>query len=378
MATQKGAMISYSATLPIKRTVTDRILMADPMTIVAINALGLSSDSKFTFVNTPGKQYEWLEDTYNVLTNTLNTAALTSDSTLTQFTVTSGEVFQAGDVLQLDDEFVTVTSVSSDIITATRAVAGTQATHASAITVYIRSRARFENATAGDSAWVEPTTGYNFSQILQKTIEVSRSNQLLNRYGIPDLTNREINKAMDELMMLLNRIPYYGYRAAGSGTTTSRAAGGLDVFITTNPSAASSAALTLKLIEDEIQQCWDAGGQPDLILCGGWAKRKIADMFNPYVRTERDEDRGGITIDYIDSALGGISLAVAVDRHCPTDNVYIIDSRYASYVTIDPFFEEELGKTKDSAFFGQVVGEYGFAVGYEKAHSIITGISTSA
>jgi hypothetical protein len=131
------------------------------------------------------------------------------------------------------------------------------------------------------------------------------------------------------------------------------------------------------MIEDEIQDCWDDGGSPDLLLCGGWVKRKIADMFAPYVRTERSEKRGGIIIDYIDSPLG-ITLEVAVDRHCPADNLYVLDTRYVSFVTLDPFFEESLGKSKDTAYFGQVVGEYGFVCAYDKAHSYISGLSTSA
>lgn len=376
MAAKTGQLHSYINTLGIKRSVTDRIIMADPMSIVMINALGLANEGKFDFVNVPGTKYEWLQDTYALTSTTVNDAtSLTSATTATQFTVTTGAIFQIGDVIQIDDEFMWVSAVSSNVLTVTRGVAGTQATHANSVTVYVRSRARLDGADAGDSPSVEQTTGYNFSQIFQKTVEIARSNALLGRYGMESLVGREIDKGMDELMMLLAKLPYYGYRAAGDATTA-RAAGGLETFISTNPSDASSAALTLKMIEDEIQQCWDAGGNPDLIVCGAWAKRKLADMFAPYVRTERDESRGGIQISRIDSALG-LSLDVVVDRFCPTDTLYILDRNYVGYLTIDAFFEENLGKVGDTEYFGQIVGEYGLVVAYENAHSYIYGLSTT-
>jgi len=350
--------------------------MADPMSIAMINVLGLDNGSKFSFVNTPGTKYEWLQDTYVGRSTTVNDAtSLTSATSATQFTVTTGALFQIGDVIQIDDEYMWVSAISTNTLTVTRAVAGTQATHANSVAVYVRSRARLEGADASDSPSVEVTTGYNYSQIFQKTIEVARSNAKLTNYGISNQVEREIDKSMDELMMLLALLPYHGYRSAGSATTP-RAAGGLSTFISTNPSDLSSAAITQKAIEDEIQQCWDAGGNPNLIVCGAWVKRKIADMFSGYVRTDIDETRGGITIDRILSPIG-LELDILVDRHCPTDEVYFLDTDYVGYVTFDPFFEESLGKVGDTEYYGQIVGEYGLVVAYETAHSILTSVSTS-
>ena len=125
-----GQMITYSQTLPQKRMVTDRIIMKDPMEIVAINALGLNNESKFSFVNTPGKQYEWLEDTYAPKSDTINSGAWTSDSTHTQLVMDNGAYFQIGDILLIDSEYVWVSAVSTNTLTVTRDYGGTQATHA--------------------------------------------------------------------------------------------------------------------------------------------------------------------------------------------------------------------------------------------------------
>jgi len=367
-----GMEYAYSSTQPQKRVVTDRIVMADPLSITLISALGLNNESKFKFVNTPGRQYEWLEDTYSPRADTLNTATITSDTVLTILTVTNGSYFQVGDVILLDLEYMYVTSVATNVLNVTRGFGGTQATHANAVAVYIVGRNRLEGASAGDGHWTEPTTGYNYSAILQKSIEISRSNALLQRYGINDLVNWEIDKKMAEALAILNLQGYHGQRKVGS-VTTPRGFGGLDQLISTNATAKATAMLTRGDIETAIQQAW-LYGNPTLLFCGAWAKRKIASFYEGYVKTERSEQMGGIEVDRIQSPLG-INLSVIVDRACPTKNVYLVDPSFAGFITIDPFFEESLGKSKDTAYFGQVVGEYGFVVANEKAHAKISNFS---
>jgi len=375
----QGIMQSYSATWPQKRMVTDRIIMTDPMSIAGLNALGLHSESKFAFVNAPGRSYEWLEDTYVDRSDTAADAAtFTCDSTTTTIEVTTGTKFNIGDVIQIDSEYMWVSGISTNTLTVTRDYGGTQDTHASTSTVYIRYNTRLEGAAVGtNNGFTEPSTGYNYSSILQKPINISRTNALIKQYGIDDVREREIDKGMDELLMKLNLSLYHGQRAVGS-TTTPRSLGGLGTFITTNPTSASSAALTQKMIEDEIQDCWTYGGSPDLILCGAWAKRKLGSFFDGYVRTTRDETRGGIIIDQLINPIGGGYLDVVVDRHCPTNYLWILDRRYVGFITIDDFFYEELGKVGDSAAYGQIVGEYGLVVAHEKAHSNVNTFSTSA
>jgi len=75
----------------------------------------------------------------------------------------------------------------------------------------------------------------------------------------------------------------------------------------------------------------------------------------------------------------GLNLAILVDRNCPTTSLYVLDESKLGYITIDDFFYEELGKTKDTApgGFGQIVGEYGFVLAHEAAHAKIAGFSTS-
>lgn len=371
-----GIQSTYEGTVPQKRIVSDRILFTDPNDVPMITALGLSNEDKFKFVNAPGKIYEWLQDAYSPLSDVAADTGITSSSTTTTVAMTDGSKFHVGDVLQIDSEYIWVASISTNTLTVVRNVSGTQATHASTATLYIRSQARLEGAANSVAHYTEPTSGYNYSFIMHKAIKISRTDQRITRYGIADLVNYEIDKKMDELKLLLTKKPYYGIRAAGS-TTVARDTGGLDTFITTNVTTLSSTpALTLKNIEDQVQNCWNAGGSPSMLVCGGWAKRKISSFYEGSVRTERSEKMGGMECTRIQTSLGPV-LDLMVDRWCPVDKLYILTPELLGFITIDEFFYEELGKTADTAADGQVVGEYGFVVADEKKHSIIKGFSTS-
>ena len=117
--------------------------------------------------------------------------------------------------------------------------------------------------------------------------------------------------------------------------------------------------------------------RPDLIICDAWFQRKINDFYEGFVTTERSEQIGGMMIKKLMHPITGQLVNVVVDRHCPSGYAYLLDTRYTGYITIDPFFFEKLAKDGDYEI-GQTVGEYGFCVAYEKAHSILYGYSTSA
>ena len=377
MAVGTGQLQSYSATIPHKRMITDKILNLDPYEIVALNALGLDNMSKFSFVNTPGRTYEWLTDQFAPVANTLNDADWDSDSTETAMTVANGEYFQLGDVLLVEAEYVWVSAISGDDLTVTRGFGGTQATHETTVAVSIVSRARLEGAANSASPFVEPARVSNFSQILHRNIEISRTDALIPQYGIGGVVEREIDKKFDELMLLLNSSVYHSQQKEGSSTTP-RSMGNLNSFISTNTTAAASAALTRKMIDDELQNCWNSGGSPDLILTGAWAQRKISDFYAGFVRTERSEQLGGIMIKKLMNPIDGREISVVVDRDAQSDYLYLLESDKVGLLTIDPFFYEDLGKSKDTAAFGQIVGEYGFVLADEANHAKISGFSTSA
>lgn len=369
-----GQMNTYENTVPHRIMVTDRILNVDPLKIVPYMRLG-TNISDFAFVNMDGVEYRWLEDAY--VSETCTVTGLSSGTTTTTFTPSSLTLLQPGDLLLIDSELMWVSAVSSGIPTVTRGYASTTAaTHADASTCTRVGRARIDGDDADDSPQTEVTSATNVTQIFQRSVNVARSKQKQSHWGIADPKGYEIDKKMDELMMQLCKLPYYGKRYAGTASA-GRTAGGFTQYITTNSTNLSSAALTRDHIDDELQTIHGYGGMTDLILTTAFNQRKINSFYEGFITTERSESTGGNLISVLQNPVTGKMIDVMVDLHCPAGYMYLLESPNIAYYAFDPFFYEDLGKTGD-AEKGQIVGEYGFVVRAEKHHSYLYGASTSS
>ena len=375
MANNSGMVQSYQNTIPDRRMVTDRILMIEPSEIKTYLALGTDM-GKFNFVNREGKIFEWLEDTFTPVTDAIATGAASS-STTTTFTVTTAALWQPGDIVLVESEKIWVSGMSGAVATVVRGVGSTSpATHANTTATTRIGRARIDGDDADDSPSTEVTSGYNYTQIFQRTINIARTKEKLAEYGVDSWEEYQIDKYMKELMMDLNKLPYRGERVTGTASAA-RMSGGFDDFITDNVTDVGSAALTKDHIDDTLQNIWNDGGNPTLIITGAHAQRKINDFYEGFVSTDRMEQAGGILIKKLLHPISGTVLDVLVDRHCPTNELWILSPEHIAYYAFDPFFYEQLAKTGD-ARKGQVVGEYGLAVAYDKSHGKVHTFSTSS
>jgi len=282
-----------------------------------------------------------------------------------------------GDVVQLDDELVWVSSISTNTLTVVRGFGGTtQATHESTGTAYIRFTARLEGATSSASSSNEVSSVTNATQIFHKEVNLTRNAQTIPQYGMSDPWAYKQDKAMDMLMEELDRLPFYGQRAAGSASTA-RAAGGFRQFITTNVTDLNSVGLTRANIDTQLDNCFAQGGRPNIIFSGSYVKRKMNSFYDGFIRTERAESVGGILIDRLQHPILNYEVELIVDRNCASTDLWGIDDRYVGYLQYQPFMFEPLAKVGD-ADYGQVIGEYGFVVAAEKRHFRIQEISLTA
>lgn len=382
MATQTGLVTLYDNTVPNKRMVTDRILMMEPYDIVAYSYLGTDM-SKFNFVNNDNHTYSWLNDTYTDRTDTITDAFTDTVSTTTA--VATAANWQPGDIFLVDSEQVWIQSISGTTITVVRGYNGsTAATHADNAVITRIGRARIEGDDADDSPSTEVTSTTNSTQIFQRTVNLSRTATKINRYGIANLEDYMIDKFMDELMMDLSRLPYYGGVSAGTENTVARSAGGFPAFITgnityataTSATGGTASALTRKHIDDTLALIHADGGDPNLILTTAWAQRKINDFYEGFVSTERSEQLGGVLIKKLTNPITGKIVDVVVDRNCRSGQAWILSSEKIAYYPFDPFFYERLAKTGD-AVKGEVVGEYGFVVANGDWHGAVKEFSES-
>ena len=385
MANNTGLLTIYDNTVPDKRMVTDRILNVNPYDIAAYSYLGTDM-GKFAFVNRENHTYEWLNDTFSSRTDSVATG-LASSSATTTCTVTTVALWQPGDVWLFESEQVWVSAISGSVVTITRAWAGTTAaTHANATACTRVSRARIDGDDADDSPSTEVTSSSNFTQILQRTINLSRSRLKVAQYGITNPEDYEINKKMKELMMDVARIPYYGGTGnAGTENTVARRASGFSAYISNNVTYATASAatggtaqaLTRDHIDANLVLIFADGGDPNLVLTTAHAQQKVNDMYEGFVMTERSEQLGGVLIKKLQNPISGTIMDIVVDRNCPAGQWWNLTTDKIAFYPFDAFFYERLAKTGD-AVKGEVVGEYGLVVANGVWHGAVKEFSATA
>lgn len=360
---------SYSDTDPHVRAIGDVIHLIDPVDTPLVSMLGLSLPGSFR-LKTKGTKLEWLEDEYDPVETTANHSTTISTTTLT-FTVTDGSVFQPGHMIKIDAELMVIDSISTNAVTVkSRSFGGTNATHALGATISIVGMARDE----GDDADFGPLTNisapYNYTAIFQKAIKISATQQAIDQYGISDEFMYQSNKAVPHLSRLIERMIFWGVRAVGSATTP-RSFGGLSTFVTDNSSSITT-TITKASVDGLSELVMGDGGMPDVLVmnqAGATNLRNVLDS-SSFVRVPQENNQFGMNaIEYVVTQFHRLRLVV--DRWCPADKAYMLDSSKLGLYTLRPFTAYQLAKVGDS-IRGEVVGEFSFALSNDKAHGYIT------
>ncbi|MFN8468599.1 MAG: DUF5309 family protein [Caldilineaceae bacterium] len=379
-----GARTTYTDTTNQKRSISDMINYIDPSDAGLLQRFGIANQGRFRLLNWPSTKYEWLED---AASSTATTLAEQADIAETELDLTDGSLFKEGDILLCGTELMYVSGVATNTVTVVRGFGGTtDALHLNGAAIEMVTIARLEGADWDVDHTTVTSAPYNYTQIFSGAATVTGSEEVMSKYGYNDTMAYHLAKLMGgsngqgtrfragKLPIALQKTFYYGKRAVGS-SSTSRAMGGFEQFVTTNVTDLSSAALLRKNIEDLLQRCSQAGGLPDTLICNAWPKRKISSMFEGTISTQRTETTGGSVINRIITDFG--ELDVVYDRLCPTDRLYVVDSAKLGWVEYRPFKVVDVTTSGDYTEKA-IVGEYGFVVTNESAHGYIKGISTTS
>jgi hypothetical protein len=377
-----GTRTTYTDTANIKRSIGEIINNIDWTEAPLLRKFGVNNQNRFRLVNWPQTKYEWLEDTMSARTTTLAEAV---DAAETGIDVTDGSIFKTGDIVKVDNELMYVSSVSSNTLTVVKGFGGTtDDAHLNGATVELVTIARLEGAdfTTGHTTTV--TNPYNYTQIFAEAVKVTGSEQVNTKYGINDTMAYHLSKLMGgsngvgekfragKLPILLQKSFYHGQRAQGSATTA-RAMGGFEFFVTSNVTDLNGERLQRHHIEDLFQDCYEAGGDPDTIICGAWLRRKLTSFYEGLITTSRSETRGGSRIDTVMTDFG--ELEIMYDRWCDADKLYIVDSTKLGWVEYRPFAVYDRPSSGDYEV-KEVLGEYGFVLVNEAAHAYIHDAAT--
>jgi len=368
---------SYTDTTPQIRAIGDIIQMIDPRDTPLIELIGGLNAGRDKFqISLNNTKVELLEDELDPLSTTANQGTTITTATLS-LTVTDASIFQDGHVIKMDSEYSVVTAVSTANNTITlnsRAYGGTNATHATGVTIEIVGMARAEGDDADYGPVVDITAPFNYTSIFQKGLNVSGTQQEFSQYGIDDELSYQADKAIPHLLRLVERATFEGIRQAGSATTR-RSMGGLGTFITDNTIGAGGTIVKAD-IDGLMEKCYADGGFPDALVMNHAVAndlRAILDTSSFVRMTQENTAFGMREIEFVRTQYGELKLVIS--RWCPVGTAYMLTTSKVGLITYRPFRRYAIAKAGDS-WKEEVVGEFTMLVANDKAHGKITGITS--
>lgn len=264
-------------------------------------------------------------------------------------------------------------------------------------------------AAAGSNRQIEGDTGLsntaptnavrkgNYTQISAKVVEVSSTNQAVNGVADAQTVAKQVAYKLSEMKRDMEKMLLDNVAASGGSSGTARQTAGLPAFLTTNtargtggadpttsgagadgyPDAAATdgtqRAITETILKGVIADCWDAGAEPSVVLCGSSNKQTISTFTGNATRYKEAEDsKLNAAIDVYISDFGELQIVPA--RHIRARDVFVLDPNYAAVAYLQTAKQEPLAKTGLSER-RLISAEYGLQVTSEKAHGVIADCS---
>lgn len=397
---------SYDDTTTNKRSIGDVIYNIDfkNAPLLQLFGFGRQNLNKFDILNWPSTKVEWLQDT-NVLFSTLLTEALDSSETGIDVTTGDGQYFRAGDIIGIlpgtqtygePVEKMMVASVSSDTLTVVARSYGTPAaaTHDSGATVILISRASGENSLYTLEGMTTPTAPFNYTQILDAAVEMSRTEAKMMRYGMHQShMDYQVAKLFDNngsegrLAKMLHRTFYWGERVQRTGTGDALGGmGGFNVFVTTSTTSSdhvvdlNGASLQRDDIHRVLRAIRDSGGDAPYVITSSWGIEKICSLYEENRRTTTDTKIvGSPEVETVRTPHGEIKLIF--DHMCDRSEYYFVNPKFIGWIPFDEFFRKNVyGDAQSNPYDGvieAVIGEYTFVLANPKSHGRIYDASVT-
>lgn len=376
MTIYDGMKTTFSDAAPQARAISDVVQMIDPRDTPLLARLGLDGAREKFKIQLNGNKIELLEDELDPLETAANNGDAIEDDDLS-FVVADASVFQDGHVILIDAEYMVVKSADTATNTVTvysRSYGGTNAGHAATAAIQIVGMARLEGDDADFGPLLALSAPFNYTSIFQKAVQVSGTQQAISQHGIDDEFQYQANKAVPHLLRLVERAAFHGVRAAGSAGSP-RSMGGLGAFITANTLDAGG-AIAKADVDALMEEIIMDGGYPDLLVMNPRVANDLRSLLDnsSFVRVSQSENKLGLdAIERVVTQYGELELVM--DRWCPAHTAYILESGKVGFYTLRGFEAKELARSGDS-LKGEVVGELSLLVANNKAHGMITGITT--
>jgi hypothetical protein len=370
MAVQTGRRGTYESTVGVKLDVEDAIYMISPFEVPFLGTYGKDRGSVLGRDTTTQVKVEWLEDELVPGGSTLDGAHTAAG---TFITVADRTVFKVNDLLRVDDEFMRVSAFGSTAQTLEVEKSWgspAAASHSDLATVLILGTLPQEGDDPVAGINFQRVQPFNVTQIYQDEVEITRTEEKEQKYGVRSERNYQIGKRLKENAIKLEKNIILGTREQDT-TNRRRSHGGLDYYITTGVDSGTT-LITEATLLDQLQNSFDRGGMVDLLAVGGTQKRRISAFSEDDIRLSRDENVRGAVVDWYDSDFGRIYMVL--NRWVPTRFAFGLEKQYIDIVWFDPFFVEPLAKTGDRQQ-DELIGEVTMKVRNQKAHFKFTALT---
>ena len=255
--------------------------------------------------------------------------------------------------------------------------------------------AAIEGADA-TSATLSPTVRLgNYTQIIQKTVQVSGTLDAVNKAGRKSEKAYQLAKASAELKRDLETILLANQGRSAGTSTVARKLGSILSWIKTNSDVGSGGAdpatigvstrtdgtqrtFTETLLKTVVAEVFTSGGSPKILMVGAAGKQKVSSFAG--IAAQRYMAPGNTPTTIIGAADVYMSdfgtMSVVPNRFMRTRDALVLDPEYAALAYLRPFQTNDLAKTGDSENT-QLLAEVTLEVKNEAAHGIIADLDMS-
>jgi hypothetical protein len=255
------------------------------------------------------------------------------------------------------------------------------------------ANAAVEGADA-TSATLSPTTRLgNYTQIVQKTIQVSGTLETVNKAGRKSEKAYQLARASSELKRDIETILCANQGRSAGSSSTARKLGSMLSWIKTNTDKASDGAdpttigvstrtdgtartFTETLLKTVIAEVYDSGGAPKVLMVGSAGKQKVSAFAGIAAQRYMAPSDAPTTIigaaDVYLSDFGSVS--VVPNRFMRARDAFILDPEYAAVAYLRPFATNELARIGDSDNT-QILAELTLEMRNEAAHGLVADLN---
>jgi len=166
--------------------------------------------------------------------------------------------------------------------------------------------------------------------------------------------------------------------SGATASVASYATGGVPITDVIHSTVLTNATLTEQDLKTTLSNCWDDGGDPNMVLVGSWNKQRISG-FSGIATQYRDNPQAGAAtiIGAADVYVGDFNTVnIVPSRFTDVKSVYVIDTSTIEVKYLRPIQMEALAKTGDASR-KLLLAEYTLCVRSPDANGIILTTTTS-